>query len=162
MDLIGRVIRMRGILFTFSVLLMSCQIARAGEYGEAIVIDGDTLIVKGVTFELAWIDAPEIGQECQDDKRAIKCGVVARAQLMDLTAGQDVTCHELDNGKAQCSAGGYDLSEGMAYTGWAILVQGASQRLTRVSTEAKEKARGLWRYQFMTPAAWRKGQRDVN
>lgn len=131
--------------------------------GPATVIDGDTLLVGGRTIQLFGIDAPELGQECRRSDRQptlwVRCGVIARAQLMDLTAAQEVVCRPAGADHGICQAGGYDLSEGMAYTGWAVVDEDAPARYHAVSADAKAEGRGLWIYDFVMPAAWRAGKR---
>ncbi len=98
----------------------------AGELrGIPEVIDGDTLELQGRRLHLTGVDAPEPAQRCWLKSRLYDCGRVARTALLDLTAGVEVICRPLEPGPADrtlayCTAGGYDLSEGMAYTGWAL------------------------------------------
>ena len=89
------------------------------------VIDGDTLELRGRQLRLTGVDAPELAQRCRLETRLYDCGQVARSALLDLTAGAEVVCRLLDADTpeptpALCTAAGYDLSEGMTYTGWAL------------------------------------------
>lgn len=140
--------------------------------GEARIVDGDSLEIAGQGFDLAGIDAPELGQRCRKRHRFYDCGSLAQAALMDLTAGVEVECRALSaaNGgtggwpPARCSAGGYDLSEGMIYTGWALLPPGepggaAPAALGAIQAQADAKQRGLWKGSFVTPWEWREGTR---
>ncbi len=138
--------------------------------GMARVIDGDTIAVAGRTLRLHGIDAPELGQACSIRGRAYDCGMVARTALMDLTAGTPVACQLLDGAAtlsdteppgpaARCAAAGYDLSEGMAYTGWALADRDATARYVRLEEDARERGRGLWKGAFVTPWDWRRGER---
>ena len=150
--------------------------AMAGESGEirgpARIIDGDSLEVAGRTVDLAGVDAPEIGQRCERRERLYDCGRLAQAALMDLTAGTEVACRLLTGPSAataapplaRCSAGGYDLSEGMVYTGWALMPPGpqAGGRIAAFETiqdKAEAKRRGLWKGSFVKPWEWRGGAR---
>ena len=140
--------------------------------GQARIIDGDSLEVAGRTVDLAGVDAPEIEQRCERRERLYDCGRLAQAALMDLTAGTDVECRLLAGPAAgtaapplaRCSAGGYDLSEGMVYTGWALMPPGlqAGGRIEAFETiqdKAAEKQRGLWKGSFVKPWEWRDGVR---
>lgn len=140
--------------------------------GQARIIDGDSLEVAGQTFDLAGIDAPELGQRCRKRQRFYDCGSLAQAALMDLTAGVEVVCSSLSaeasstdrRPPARCSAGGYDLSEGMIYTGWALLPPGepggaAPAAFGAIQAQADAKQRGLWKGSFVTPWEWRQGTR---
>ncbi len=143
----------------------------AGEAtGMARIIDGETIALGEVTLRLYGIDAPELGQVCRVKGRPYDCGEIARAALMDLTAGTPVVCRILaapataaDRAAgiqtARCTAGGYDLSEGMAYTGWALAQREVTGRYVRFEADARAKRHGLWKGEFVTPEAWRAGER---
>ena len=65
---------------------------------------------------------------------------------------------------ARCSAGGYDLSEGMVYTGWALMPPAAEagapiKAFENIQINAAEKQRGLWKGSFVKPWEWREGTR---
>lgn len=144
------------------------EAAAAGLSGTPEVIDGDTVIVAGETVRLFGIDAPEMGQHCAIGARTYDCGAVSRTALLDLTAGTPVTCELMksaggaDNreGKpGRCFAAGYDLSEGMAYTGWALAERDTTDRYVSFETGAQKARRGLWKGDFVSPWAWRDGKR---
>jgi len=136
----------------------------SGLTGTPEVIDGDTIVLAGETIHLIGIDAPELGQQCALGERLYDCGTVARTALLDLTAGVDVTCElvsTIDGGIiiGRCQAAGYDLSEGMAYTGWALAPANATERYVPFEEGARQARRGLWKGEFVTPWAWRNGER---
>lgn len=139
--------------------------AAGGEVrGIPTVIDGDTLELAGRLLRLQGVDAPELDQRCWLKSRLYDCGRVARTALLDLTAGTEVVCSPVGPGLegttlAQCTAGGYDLSEGMAYTGWALSNAEAKPRYRAVEAGAREAGRGLWRGRFVKPWDWRAGAR---
>lgn len=132
------------------------------------VLDGDTIELAGRVIDLAGIDAPEFGQRCRRGNTEVDCGMIARTQLLDLTAGAEVTCN-LDKADiragwptvAVCHSGGYDLSEGMLHTGWALThpEATASARYSQVQAASREAGRGLWGFDFVEPWAWRSGLR---
>ena len=149
---------MRSFVVTMIFLAAGTGPVWADAMGPAKVIDGDTIAIGERTFDLADIDAPEIGQMCADGSRLLDCGLVAITQLMDLTAGTDVTCEAVSGG-ARCHAGGYELSEGMIYTGWAVESPVSGGRFNELLSAARTAGRGLWRLEFIAPWDWRTGQR---
>lgn len=83
---------------------------------------------------------------------------------MDLSAGATVRCvlhRETDDHEllGNCFADGYDLSEGMAYTGWALALPGESTHYGAAEAGARSARRGLWRGDFVRPWEWRSGVR---
>ncbi|HFD16597.1 MAG TPA: thermonuclease family protein [Rhodospirillales bacterium] len=142
------------------LLLVIALPARAESLsGPARVIGGDRLEVAGRTLRLAGIDAPEPGQRCTRDGREYSCGRIAATALMDLTAGVTVACEILgagDPAPARCRLpDGYDLSEGMVYTGWALAFPREDNPLLAQETIARERRHGLWRGRFVPPWKWR-------
>ncbi len=148
------------------LLAMAGRPALAEIAGRPKIIDGDTIEVQGQAIRLYGIDAPELGQACTIKGQAYDCGMVARTALLDLTAGVAVTCQVLaaepSAGEARpgrCFAQGYDLSEGMAYTGWALAQREVSGRYLVFEERAQAAGRGLWKGRFVTPWDWRGGAR---
>ncbi len=140
--------------------------------GPPRVIDGDTIEVAGRVIRLYGIDAPELGQSCRIGARAYDCGRIARTALLDLTAGVTVRCtlapaspeaspedSDTDGRIGRCSADGYDLSEGMTYTGWALALRPVSERYVAFEERARAAGRGLWKGRFVAPWDWRAGAR---
>ncbi len=135
--------------------------------GPPRVIDGDTIEVAGRVIRLYGIDAPELGQVCRIGERAYDCGKIARTALLDLTAGITLRCKLASpnpedglNGRiGHCRADGYDLSEGMAYTGWALALRPVSDRYVAFEEQARTAGRGLWKGPFIAPWDWRAGVR---
>ncbi len=132
--------------------------------GVPTVIDGDTMDLGGLRLELHGVDAPELGQQCALDGRLYDCGMVARTALLDLTAGAKVVCKKLGAGPegttlARCFADDYDLSEGMAYTGWALATPTRANPYATLEAGARRAGRGLWRGRFVAPWDWRAGRR---
>ena len=147
------------------VLLFGSQAARAQQ---VTVLDGDTLELAGRVIDLVGIDAPAFGQLCRRGGVEVDCGMIARTQLLDLTAGATVSC-DLAGAVvragwptiAACQVGGYDLSEGMLHTGWALAPPDdpVSQRYASVQAGARDARRGLWGFEFVPPWDWRQGVR---
>ena len=104
-------------------LAASSQAMAGGELtGVPEVVEGDIIALQGYRIRLFGIDAPEPGQRCLFREKLYDCGEISRSALQDLTAGTEVACSTLGGGPgdtvlASCWAEGYDLSEGMVYTG---------------------------------------------
>ncbi len=142
------------------LLLLIAPPARAETLsGPARVLAGDRLEVAGRRLRLAGIDAPEPGQICSRDGREYDCGRIAATALMDLTAGVAVACEILgpgDPAPARCRLpDGYDLAEGMVYTGWALAWPRDGNPLLAEEEIASGRKHGLWRGEFVSPWAWR-------
>ncbi len=120
--------------------------------GEARVEDAATLSIDGHRVRLYGIAAPVPGDMCPLRGTRIDCGHIAATALMDLVAGARVRCEILDADPApplaRCLSDGYDLSEGMVYTGWARPLPGAPANLREAEARAREGRHGLWRGAF--------------
>ncbi|MFQ5347352.1 MAG: thermonuclease family protein [Rhodothalassiaceae bacterium] len=135
-------------------LLMLPLAAIAGDRvaGEARVEDAATVVVGGQRLRLYGIATPVPGDMCPLRGTRIDCGHVAATALMDLVAGARVVCETLDETadppRARCLSEGYDLSEGMVYTGWARPLPDAPPALHAAESQAREGRHGLWRGAF--------------
>ena len=94
-----------------------------------------------------------MGDSCAYEQRTIDCGLVAKTALQDLTVASEVVCRPVDktaDGQllVRCTANGYDLSEGMIYTGWGRALPKAPKRYHQVEADAKARKRGLWKGAF--------------
>lgn len=122
---------------------------------EFTIVDGNRLEIGGQQVRLAGIVAPSLGQECVLFGKTRDCGLIARSGLADLTAGATVICHSAGTRNAvathYCTADGYDLSEGMVYTGWAVPLEDAPRAYWRVLKSARTRPRGFWRGTFVEP-----------
>ncbi len=123
--------------------------------GEVSVVSAEVLRIEGHELALAGILAPPVGQRCiRPGGKRFDCGLIAKTALMDLTAGATVDCRIApgtdDAGLqyARCSIQGYDLSEGMVYTGWAIAWPRTLQPLRKLESGARKDRRGMWNGQF--------------
>lgn len=133
--------------------------------GDAVALSGDTLEVGGQRIKLDGIIAPVEGQICRQNGRPYDCHRIATTALMDLTAGMRIRCVPLHTRfdhvlVATCFAAGYDLSEGMAYTGWALGDPKSGGRYRRFEAQARRHKHGLWRGDFVPPWQWKKSQRS--
>jgi endonuclease YncB( thermonuclease family) len=131
------------------------------------VVSAESLRLGAQLYRLEGIDAPEPGQQCWLTSHLYPCGEVAKGALMDLVAGaQDVYCETAESGEesgdaitARCFSEGYDLSEGMTYTGWAMADPETGEQYRKFQDDAESAGRGLWRGRFVMPWDWRAGKR---
>ena len=117
------------------------------------VVDGNRIQIDGQELRLDGIIAPALGRQCMLGGKARDCGLIAKSGLLDLTAGATVTCRKAGADTHRCTADGYDLSEGMVYTGWAVPLDGAPKAYWRVLQGARERPRGFWKGTFVKPWA---------
>jgi endonuclease YncB( thermonuclease family) len=124
--------------------------------GTPEVLDGRHMVVAGLEFVLADIEVPALGTPCRIRGNPLDCGRLARAGLMDLVAGGDVTCSAVSEGEHRCFAGRYDIAFGLIHAGWAIPTDNAPGHYHAKMTQAEERGRGLWSAQpAPTPSALR-------
>lgn len=134
--------------------------------GQATVIDGDTLEIRGRRIRLHGIDAPESAQRCEADGAAYLCGQRAAFALADRIGRRTVTCAPKDIDRygravAVCSAGGEDLNAFMVRHGWALAYREYSDAYVDEEAAARADGLGLWRGEFVPPWDWRRGARLV-
>ena len=60
------------------------------------IVDGDTLHIKGVKYRLHGIDAPEIDQMCEINKKSYYCGLHSKSYLESLVVGKQIICKQKD------------------------------------------------------------------
>jgi endonuclease YncB( thermonuclease family) len=158
------------ILFVATIVLAvrvvsGLNSATAGAWlsGQAYVIDGDTIVVRGQHVRLAGIDAPELDQHCLDAKgQSYPCGIEASAAISALTRNRDITCIEIDLDRyrrivARCEVDGHDVGDTMVRAGHAIdyVRYDAEGRYAGAEREARGAKRGIWQGNFVQPEAWR-------
>lgn len=125
------------------------------------VIDGDTIELKGMTFRLHGIDAPELSQVCADGWPA---GRAARDYLHDLIGTKEVSCTtrmgELDHETAAiCRADGIDLGAAMVTGGYALAFVPYSARYITQEDAAASAGRGVHGHKCIAPWQWRRRQK---
>lgn len=93
--------------------------------GEAIVADGDTLVLGGRGIRLFGIDAPEYARRCEMDGADMALGHLAYHALDTQLMGREVACYVVEQRPGQatdvgvCEAAGVELNQWMVRAGWA-------------------------------------------
>ena len=118
--------------------------------GDYEVKSAQSIAFNGQTVRLSGIDAPQPGQVCMLRGHKRDCGLIARSQLMDLTVAATLKC-DVRDGIASCTAGGFDISAQMVYTGWAVPAEGAPKKYAELMKDSRAKSRGFWRARFDPP-----------
>ncbi len=157
----------RVFILLVALHLFLSPISDAGAQEPAEVVSAETLRIGDRLYRLHGVDAPEADQQCWLTSSLYPCGKIASAALMDLVAGStDVRCEALKSDSAndgeilaRCFSEGYDLSEGMTYTGWAMADPQTGERYRQFQKDAEKAGRGLWRGRFVMPWDWRVGER---
>lgn len=154
-------------MVAFSAASMSAMAAQSDNAwtGQVSVIDGDTLGMGKQRFRLHGIDAPESGQPCKHSKRGTwRCGQQAALALADKIGRSHVTCRETDKDRygrivAICAQGSQDLNQWMVRSGWAVEYLKYSRDYAADEAAAKQANRSIWSGEFVSPSAWRRGER---
>lgn len=130
---------------------------------EVRVIDGDSIAFGKLRIRMQGIDAPELKQECLDNKtrQLYKCGEVAKNYLIKLIDKQIVKCTNegLDRYQRQlayCYAGKLNLNREMVRTGNALAYSKYDKSFIKEEAEAKENKTGIWASKFEKPEQYRK------
>ncbi|MEM7171126.1 MAG: thermonuclease family protein [Pseudomonadota bacterium] len=165
---------MRDLIIILTTLSISMSAPSGAAMAQEVqVFDGETLSLDGSVYRLYGVDAPEMDQYCIFRNRLFPCGQIAKDALTDMISESQIRCRavrdlytvqseQVDNDEAvvaRCTANGYDLSKGMADTGWAMAHPKTGQRYRAIQLNAREAERGLWRGDFVMPWEWRQGRR---
>ena len=144
------------ILITLSTVLSSKTI-----FGNAHVIDGDTIHINKNKIRLHAIDAPETNQTCNKNSKAWNCGVESTKFLKELIGNNKIEC--ITQGKDRykrfigiCYKDNLDLNSAMVLNGWAIAYRYYSKDYVEEEEEAKQEKRGIWIGDFVEPYLFRK------
>ena len=144
------------ILITLSTVLSSKTI-----FGNANVIDGDTIHINKNKIRLHAIDAPEINQTCNKNSRVWNCGEESTKFLKELIGNNKIEC--ITQGKDRydrfigiCYKDNLDLNSEMVLNGWAIAYRYYSKDYVEEEEKAKQKKRGIWIGDFVEPYLFRK------
>lgn len=146
------------------LLLLSCVVATLLGSAAAVadilrVVDGDTIVVGGVTHRIHGIDAPEFGQTCKTASgKEWACGKAALAEMEKLmlsakrvdcdNRGQDGYGRQL----SVCSADGKDVGKRLVDEGLAWSFKKYSHDYDADEEAARRRGIGIW--QAETEAPW--------
>ena len=141
-------------------LLVGTPLSAETIAGDAIVVDGRTLMVSGQMVRLWGLDAPDLDQTCTWGGKLIPCGRLAQGALMDLIIGAVIRCERRRQSEsslniAVCFADSYDIGANLIHTGWALARHPTSPVYRETERKARAAKRGLWRGEFARPADWR-------
>jgi endonuclease YncB( thermonuclease family) len=162
---------MRSRFLLAAALLLNMVAASPGFAAGAIVRDGGTVEVAGVTYRLDGIDAPDVDQMCIDDHAdAWACGAEARDHLTGLIGSRQVGCQDLGIGTTYkrrhigiCTVEGESnsLNQLLVAQGFALNFEPyARSQFKADETEARNARRGLWKGCFAAPQDFRWGKKD--
>jgi len=140
--------------------------------GKAIVIDGDTIKIKGEQIRFAGIDAPESyyrgkKQTCIEDNKKIFCGQISKDKLIEKIGNNSLNC-EIEKNKdrykrlvGECFIKGESLSVFMVRNGyafdWPLYSKG---KFANDQQYAKINKLGFWNMKFEYPWIWKKKVRE--
>ena len=121
------------------------------------VVSGDSIELKGKTYRLYGIDAPDDGQVCPDGWPA---AYEAEAYLSQLIGGKAVTCvpiglRQRNETQAVCRADGVDIGAAMVTGGMAYAFVPYSARYITQEEAAVSAKRGVHRHRCLAPWDWR-------
>ena len=132
------------------------------------IIDADTIELDGVKVRLNGIDAPEMGQKCEDiDFKMYHCGDYSRDALQALIEAMSqeiVQCQY--TGKdfygrfiGECSIGQVNINMWLVENGWALAYRKYSKKYVENENIAQSNRAGIWSGKFVEPWNWRQGKR---
>jgi endonuclease YncB( thermonuclease family) len=147
-----------------SLLLLATPVAAGDLVGQATVIDGDTLEIRGQRIRLHGVDAPESRQLCQKSRRNYRCGQQAARALDARIGGRPVRCEERGTDRygrivAECYVGDVSLNAWLVRQGHAVAYREYSKDHIAEEAAAQTARRGIWAGTFQMPWDWRAAQR---
>ena len=135
--------------------------------GKAIVVDGDTIKIKGKQIRFGGIDAPESyyrgkKQTCIEDNKKIFCGQISKDKLIEKIGNNSLNC-EIEKNKdrykrlvGECFIKGESLSVFMVRNGYAFDWPYYSKgKFAKDQEYAKINKLGFWNMKFEYPWEWK-------
>ena len=153
------------------LLVIAVVLALSGSYdGEDVpatqnitVIDGDTIAFGNQVYDLAGIDAPELGQRCEEGGNLYPCGETAAFALDKLVGLRNPVCTAIekgaDKGKVVCATRTTNLGANLIEDGLAVASGSETGNYKTLEHAAKSSDLGIWRGAFIVPQKWREGER---
>jgi endonuclease YncB( thermonuclease family) len=148
-------------------IALAVGLASPSMAADAIITDGDTLILKGTLYRLQGIEAPQTDQVCLNENGAAwTCGVEARDRLKDFVSKRDVRCDDLGRdalyskrrmGVCWIEGEAVSINQWMVREGWALaLGRPGKSRFEADRERAAADKKGLWKGCFVSPEALRR------
>ena len=130
-------------------------------YGDAKVIDGDTIHIGKNKIRLHGIDAPENNQQCVFNNKNWNCGKNSTHALKEMIGNSPVKCriNDVDRYKRYigvCFSDKKNLNKLLVKNGWAIAYRYYSKDYIDEEFIAKRKKLGIWRGTFEEPYIYRR------
>jgi endonuclease YncB( thermonuclease family) len=163
--------RSRPALFASAAFILAILFAGQSRAAHAVVKDGGTIQLAGITYRLAGIDAPTVDQICIDEHAdAWACGVDARDHLAGLIGNRAVRCEDLGSdpaskrrhiGTCTIEGEGSSLNQLLVRAGFAVNAEPpGTERFNEDEVVARDNRQGLWRGCFVAPQEFRRGRKD--
>ena len=137
---------------------------------EAVIINGQTLIIESRVVHLDGIDAPQTDQTCLDHNRALwNCGIAARDSLRAYITDRKIRCNDMGPdprsqkrrlGICWVEGEAISINQWLAREGWALSATGTT-RFKVDETDARFARKGLWKGCFVSPDMLRRWSRNV-
>ena len=135
--------------------------------GKAIVVDGDTIKIKGEQIRFGGIDAPESyykgkKQTCIQDNKKVFCGQVSKEKLIEKIGNNSINC-KIEKNKdkykrsiGECFIKEESLSVFMVRNGYAFDWPYYSKgKFANHQEYAKINKLGFWNMKFEYPWEWK-------
>ena len=134
--------------------------------GKAIIVDGDTIKIKGEKIRFGGIDAPESNfmfkrQTCIEDNKEIFCGLISKYKLGEKIGNNSVNCKVENKDKYKRSVGECfikeeSLSVFMVRNGYAFdWPYYSNGKFANDQEYAKINKLGFWNMKFEYPWEWK-------
>ena len=157
----------------FVLAMLSLVAASPSWAAGAIVRDGGTLEIAGVTYRLDGVDAPAMDQTCIDEHADTwTCGVDMRERLSKLIGDRKVSCEDLgpdatfkQRRTGLCTIDGDkdSLNRQLVRQGYAVSVEPSVKgRFKADEAAARDARQGLWSGCFVAPQDFRRWTRTAS
>ena len=164
---------MSKFLLIFCIILFVSNANSKEIYGEAKVVDGDTIHIKSYKIRLECIDAPEMKQKCKKKsvrisliiginfKKDYPCGAISKKKLISKINNILIKCISSSKDRykrylATCYKNKINLNKWMVSNGYAVAYKRYSKQYIKDEDYAKKNKLGIWQGSFIRPEKWRK------